>query len=57
LLPVLLVVLIQPRNEDTTILNSTDKIIKHKTDLLNLAEELAPDPEELHLAGKLLPAW
>ena len=30
----------QPQNEDTTMLNTTDKIIKHKTGLLNLAEEL-----------------
>jgi hypothetical protein len=30
----------QPRNGDTTMLNTTDKIIKHKTGLLNLAEEL-----------------
>jgi hypothetical protein len=30
----------QPQNEETTMLNTTDKIIKHKTGLLNLAEEL-----------------
>ncbi len=30
----------QPQNEDTTMLNTTDKIIKHKTGFLNLAEEL-----------------
>ena len=28
------------QNEDTTMLSTTDKIIKHKTGLLNLAEEL-----------------
>ena len=30
----------QPQNEETTMLNTTDKIIKNKTGLLNLAEEL-----------------
>ena len=30
----------QPRNGDTTMLNTTDKLIKHETGLLNLAEEL-----------------
>lgn len=30
----------QPQNEDSTLLNTTDKIIKHKTGLLNLAGEL-----------------
>ena len=30
----------EPSNEETTLLNTTDKIIKHKTGLLNLAEEL-----------------
>ncbi|WP_211235989.1 hypothetical protein [Leisingera aquimarina] len=29
-----------PQNEEATMLNTTDKIIKHKTGLLNLAEEL-----------------
>ncbi|WP_122072405.1 hypothetical protein [Pseudophaeobacter sp. EL27] len=31
---------LQPQNEETTMLDTTDKIIKHKTGLLNLAEEL-----------------
>ena len=39
-LPVLMVVQTQPSNKDTTMLNTTDKIIKHKVGLLNLAEEL-----------------
>ena len=30
----------QPQNGETTMLNTTDKIIRHKTGLLNLAEEL-----------------
>ena len=30
----------QPQNEEPTMLNTTDKIIKHKTGLLNLAREL-----------------
>ena len=30
----------QPQTEDTIMLNTTEKIIKHKTGLLNLAEEL-----------------
>jgi hypothetical protein len=30
----------QPQNQDTIMLNTTEKIIKHKTGLLNLAEEL-----------------
>jgi transposase InsO family protein len=30
----------QPQNKETTMLNTTDKIIKHKVGLLNLAEEL-----------------
>jgi transposase InsO family protein len=35
-----MVVRTNPQNEDTTMLNTTDKIIKHKAGLLNLAEEL-----------------
>ncbi|MHA3915627.1 Fic family protein [Halovulum sp. GXIMD14793] len=35
---VLMVVRTKPSNEGTTMLNSTDKIIKHKTGLLNLTE-------------------
>ena len=30
----------KPSNGETTMLNTTDKIIRHKTGLLNLAEEL-----------------
>jgi hypothetical protein len=40
LLPVLMVVQTQPQNEETTMLNTSEKVIKHKTGLLNLAEEL-----------------
>ena len=35
-----MVVQTKPSNEETTMLNTTDKIIKHKTWLLNLVEEL-----------------
>ena len=35
-----MVVRTEPSNKETTMLNSTNKIIKHKTGLLNLAEEL-----------------
>jgi transposase InsO family protein len=35
-----MVVRTQPSTKETTMLNTTDKIIKHKTGLLNLAEEL-----------------
>ncbi len=37
---VLMVVQTKPQNEETTMLNTTDKIIKHKVGLLNLADEL-----------------
>ncbi len=37
---VLMVVRTKPQNGETTVLNTTDKIIRHKTGLLNLAEEL-----------------
>ena len=36
-----MVVQTKPLNEETTMLNTTDKIIKHKTGLLNLAEVLS----------------
>lgn len=39
-LVVLMVVQTQPKNEETTMLDTKHKIIKHKTGLLNLAEEL-----------------
>ena len=35
-----MVVQTEPLNEETTMLNTTDKIIKQKTGFLNLAEEL-----------------
>lgn len=35
-----MVVRTEPSNKETRMLNTTDKIIKHKTGLLNLAEEL-----------------
>ena len=31
----------QPQNEETTMLNTSENIIKRKTGLLNLAEELS----------------
>ena len=34
---VLMVVQTEPQNEGTTMFNATDKIINHKTGLLNLA--------------------
>jgi len=30
----------KPSNEETTMLNTTHKIVEHKTGVLNLAEEL-----------------
>ena len=36
---VLMVVQTEPQNEETTMLNAADKIIKHKTGLLNFAEQ------------------
>jgi len=37
---VLMVVQTKPQNKETTMLNTNEKIIKHKVGLLNLAEEL-----------------
>jgi hypothetical protein len=36
---VLMEVQTEQSNKETTVLNTTDKIIKHKTGLLNLTEE------------------
>ena len=41
----------QPQNKDTTMLNTTDKIIKHKTGLLNLAEELGNVSKSCQVMG------
>ena len=41
----------QPQNEDTIMLNTTDKIIKHKTGLLNLAEELGNVSKACQIMG------
>ena len=41
----------QPQNEETTMLNTTYKIIKHKTGLLNLAEELGNVPKACQVMG------
>jgi transcriptional regulator of acetoin/glycerol metabolism len=41
----------QPQNEETTMLNTTDKIIKHKTGLLNLAEELGNVSKACQIMG------
>jgi len=41
----------QPQNKETTMLNITDKIIKHKVGLLNLAEELGNVSKAFQVTG------
>jgi transposase InsO family protein len=46
-----MVVRTKPQNKETTMLNTTDKIIKHKTGLLNLAEELGNVSKACQMMG------
>ena len=41
----------KPLKKETTILNTTDRIIKHKTGLLNLAEALGKVPKASEVMG------
>jgi len=43
------------RNKETTMLNTSDKIIKHKTGLLNLAEELGNVSKACQVMGSIRP--
>lgn len=48
---VLMVVQTKPQNKETTMLNTNDKIIKHKVGLLNLAEELGNVSKACQMMG------
>ena len=41
----------KPLKKETTILNTTNRIIKHKTGLLNLAEALGKVPKASEVMG------
>jgi hypothetical protein len=44
----------KPSKKETTMLNATDQIIKHKTGLLNLAEALGNVPKASQVMGRSL---
>jgi winged helix-turn helix protein len=46
-----MVVRTKPSKKETTMLNTTDKIIKHKTGLLNLAEQLGNVSKACQMMG------